>query len=204
MTSPLRPASLKVRALQWLGQREHSPLELRAKLLRAANGRRVSSRSTGHSVGDGARDSAGNIAVEDAPDDDPRASIAAKAQAAAVEVDALLEWLSAHGHLSPQRFVESRIHSRQSRFGNQRIRQELRQHGLAPDAATQQSLRETELARATEVWRRKFGEPAADATGKLRQMRFLAGRGFSSDVVRRVVRSGTLDRAGGDAETDFD
>ena len=193
MTSPLRPASLKVRALQWLGQREHSPLELRAKLLRAANGRRVSSRSTGHNAVDIAVDSAvdrpGNIAVDDATDDDPRASSAAKAQAAAVEVDALLEWLSAHGHLSPQRFVESRIHSRQSRFGNQRIRQELRQHGLAPDAATQQSLSETELARATEVWRRKFGEPAADATGKLRQMRFLAGRGFSSDVVRRVIRS---------------
>ncbi len=31
---PPRPASIKVRALQWLAQREHSPQELRDKLLR--------------------------------------------------------------------------------------------------------------------------------------------------------------------------
>ena len=38
------------------------------------------------------------------------------------------------------------------------------------------------------VWRRKYGTPAADAAGRVRQMRFLVGRGFSSDVVRRVVQ----------------
>ena len=31
--APVRPASLKVRALQWLAQREHSRQELRDKLL---------------------------------------------------------------------------------------------------------------------------------------------------------------------------
>jgi regulatory protein len=48
-------------------------------------------------------------------------------------------------------------------------------------------LRGTELARAREVWRRKFGVPPQEAAERARQMRFLAGRGFSGDVVRRVV-----------------
>ena len=177
MAISLRPASLKVRALQWLAQREHSPQELRTKLLRAAAGRRV--RGGGDSGAEAGAAEAG---------DDPRADKAAAAAAAVVEVDALLDWLNAHGHLSAQRFVDSRIHSRQSRFGNQRIRQELRQHGLQPDAVAQAALRDTELARAGEVWQRKYGVPASDAAGRVRQMRFLAGRGFSAEVVRQVVR----------------
>lgn len=191
MAISLRPASLKVRALQWLAQREHSPQELRTKLLRAANGRRVTA---------GADEAAEAGA---SAEDDPRAAKAVAIAAAVVEVDALLEWLSAHGHLSAQRFVDSRIHSRQSRFGNQRIRQELRQHGLQPDAAAQVMLRGTELARAGEVWQRKYGAPASDAAGRVRQMRFLARRGFSADVVRQVVRGPVHGQAkGDDSDTD--
>ena len=154
----MRPVSLKVRALQWLAQREHSPQELRAKLLRAA-----------------AAPLPGQDGRRDAADVAP-------------EVDALIAWLAARGHLSSQRFVDSRIHARQARFGNRRIEHELRQHGLAPDPAAQQALRESELERAREVWRRKYGSVAGDAAARVRQMRFLVARGFSADVVRRVVR----------------
>jgi regulatory protein len=39
------------------------------------------------------------------------------------------------------------------------------------------------------VWARKFGgEPPPDAAARARQMRFLAGRGFSADVIRRVLQ----------------
>ena len=105
----------------------------------------------------------------------------------AAEVDLLLDQLAAQGHLSDARFVESRLHARTARFGNRRIVLELRQHGLTPDAATQQQLRTTELARAREVWRKKFGQHAADAAGRARQARFLAARGFSAEVVRKIV-----------------
>lgn len=160
---PARPASLKVRALQWLAQREHSRAELRGKLLRLLG------RSTAP-----------------ADDDEP-------APEPASEVDALLDWLTAHGHLSDARFVESRVHARQSRHGNLRIRQQLQQHGVVLDADAQQALARSEFDRAKEVWRRKYGSPAPDAAGRVRQMRFLAGRGFSMDVVRRLVRSGPAD-----------
>jgi regulatory protein len=173
-----RPASLKVRALQWLAQREHSPLELRAKLLRAAAGRPVplaSDPDMGHDLD------------EDAADPDERQA------AIAAEVDGLIAWLAEHRYLSVERFVESRIHARQARFGNQRIQHELQQHGVRLEAPTQQALRESELARARALWDRKFGEPAADPAGRLRQMRFLAGRGFSAATVQRVIK-GSVDR----------
>ena len=105
------------------------------------------------------------------------------------EVDALLDQLTVQGHLSDARFVESRLHARSGRFGNRRIELELRQHGVAIDADTQAQLRASELARARDVWRKKFGAPALDATGRARQARFLAARGFSAEVVHKIVSS---------------
>src|SRR5574337_151270 len=160
MVAP-RPASLKVRALQWLAQREYSPQELRTRLIAVA-----------------ARQPAA-----DASDDYAQAALAR-------EVDALIDWLSARGSLSPQRFVDGRIRTREKRYGNLRIEQELRQHGLVPDADARRALRETEFDRAREVWRRKYGVVATDAAARIRQMRFLVGRGFSPEVVRRIVRGG--------------
>jgi regulatory protein len=175
--APKKPASLKVRALQWLAQREHSRLELRGKLLRLLSAH-AEQRPSG-------------------PDADSTSRGEARTfMDAAAEVDALLDWLSAHGYLSQERFVESRVHARQSRFGNVRIQRELQMHGVPLDASARQSLKESEYERAREVWRKKFGsastegrtEVAAGAADRLRQMRFLAGRGFSPEVIRRVVR----------------
>ena len=164
---------MKVRALQWLAQREHSRAELRDKLLRLLQ---RSSRSDSASDGD-----------DGSADSTP-----------AVDIDALLDWLQQNGHLSDARFTESRVHARQARFGNRRIQQELHQHGVLLDPAARQALQQSELARATEVWRRKFGAPADDAAGRVRQLRFMLGRGFSMDVVRRVVQGGpdTTDSTG--------
>ena len=173
---PPRPASIKIRALQWLSQREHSRVELRDKLLRLL--------------------SRGPARASDAADP-------AQAEPAdpAAEVDALLLWLESHGYLSQQRFVESRVHARQAKFGNLRIQQELQQHGAKLDPEAKQALKDTELQRAREVWGKKYTTPAPDAAGRVKQARFLAGRGFSMDVVRQVVRAGRRG-AGADTETD--
>ena len=55
-------------------------------------------------------------------------------------------------------------------------------------AEAMEELRGTELARAREVWARKFGEPATEPKEKARQIRFLVSRGFAAEVVRRVVQ----------------
>ena len=175
---PPRPASIKIRALQWLSQREHSRVELRNKLLRLL--------------------SRGPARV-------PDAAVLAQAEPvepsdSAIEVDALLLWLESHGYLSQQRFVESRVHARQAKFGNLRIQQELQQHGAKLDPEAKQALKDSELQRAREVWGRKYTTLAPDAAGRVKQARFLAGRGFSMDVVRQVVRVGRRG-AGADSDT---
>jgi len=178
----MRPRlSLKGRALQWLAQREHSRLELRRKLMRQARADALA-RLAGQPVRAG-----------DDPDSthqpEPGASAAGPAAASiADEVDALLDWLQSHRHLSEERFVESRVHARQSRFGNLRIRQELSQHALELTADLSADLMQSEGERARAVRQRKFGDAAASLSDKARQARFLAGRGFSGEVIWQVLR----------------
>ena len=119
-----------------------------------------------------------------------------------------LDELQAKGFISEQRVVESVIHRRQAKLGAARIRQELQAKGLAPEAVAgaMASLKESEFARAREVWQRKFGRAAdersppaergghvAAAAERGRQMRFLLSRGFGAEVVRRVVAGGDDD-----------
>jgi len=56
--------------------------------------------------------------------------------------------------------------------------------------------RDSEFERAREVWQKKFGVPPADAADKARQLRFLQSRGFTSEVIRRVVAEGAGHRPG--------
>jgi regulatory protein len=105
-----------------------------------------------------------------------------------------LDALQAKGFINEQRVVESVLNRRSAKLGTARIRQELQGKGLAPEAVLEAvaQLRATEVERAREVWRRKFGEPPADAAARGKQMRFLASRGFGGDAIRKVV-SGCLD-----------
>lgn len=176
-----QPLSLKAQALALLAQREHSAAELRRKLLR--HRAKISAASAGApGLLDPARGATFSEDASRGDESEPREA------AAASEVEALIDWLRAHRYLSEERFVESRIHARSSRYGNLRIRQELAQHGLALSAESAQRLKDNEHERALEVWRRKFGTPASDASERARQARFLAQRGFSADVISRVLR----------------
>ncbi len=104
-------------------------------------------------------------------------------------LDKALDELQAKNFIDEQRVVDSVVHRRSAKLGVARIQQELQGKGLDPQAVAEavSDLRATELARAREVWRKKFGEPAADAKARASQMRFLASRGFGGDVIRRVV-----------------
>ncbi len=187
--------------MQWLAQREHSREELRGKLLRLLQ-RRPSPAGAGDDERECGGDGLVSRSIGRTPADLPADPPADTPIDPAAEVSALLLWLETHGHLSQERFVESWVHARQSRFGNLRIRQELQQHGVTLDADTQQALQRSEFERARELWRKRYGGKAGDTAARLRQMRFLAGRGFSIDVVRRVLKAGDLpdaDSADGNA-----
>lgn len=105
------------------------------------------------------------------------------------ELDRLLDDLESKKLLSDRRFTEALARNRGERFGAARVRQELRARGVG-DALVREAvhgLDGTELQRAREVWRRKFGAPPPDAAERARQMRFLAQRGFDAEVIRCVV-----------------
>ena len=106
-----------------------------------------------------------------------------------------LDELQAKGFISETRVLESVIHRRAARLGASRIRQELQDKGLDAQLVEQamDELRGSEFDRAKEVWRRKFGELPNNPTAQARQARFLISRGFSAEVVRRVLKAADLD-----------
>lgn len=104
-------------------------------------------------------------------------------------VQRTLDELQAKGYINEARVAESLLHRRAPRLGASRVLQELRAKGLPDtllDAAAAQ-LQATELDRARQVWQRKFGRSPQSPQERVRHMRFLASRGFSGDVVRRVL-----------------
>ena len=107
-----------------------------------------------------------------------------------------LDELQAKGFISEQRVVDSVLHRRAERHGAARIRQELLGKGVDAQAVQQAvaGLQASEPARALAIWQKKFGEVTTDAQGRARQARYLAARGFSVDVIRRVLR-GDIDPA---------
>lgn len=186
------PLSLKAQALALLARREHSRAELRTKLLAHAHKRaaHAAAAATAPASGWGSGwevDPFGESAAcapsgDSAQEPDP--------DALAAEVDEVLDWLQAQRYQSDERFIESRLNSRAPRLGLSRIRQELSRHGVELDSETVRTLRQNEVQRAREVWRKRFGQPPADPRERARQMRFLAARGFSGEVVRQVLGGG--------------
>jgi regulatory protein len=105
-------------------------------------------------------------------------------------IEALLDDLEREGWLSTRRFAESLVHRRAERQGTARIVQELRQHGVDENqiGELKETLRASEYDRALAVWAKRFGdERPTDRAVYARQARFLAARGFSHDVIRRVL-----------------
>lgn len=103
-------------------------------------------------------------------------------------ITVVLEQLQAERLLSNARFVESFVYTRlQQGYGPLRIQHEIRQRGLDPAC-----LAEVEhwhhadwnaLARETRA--RRFGlDEVKDPKARLKQMRFLQGRGFNHDHIR--------------------
>lgn len=106
------------------------------------------------------------------------------------ELAQALDELQARDFINDGRAIESVVHRRAGKLGAARVRQELAAKGLSGEvvAEAMNALRETELSRARDVWRKKFGRPPEDANERARQIRFLIARGFAAEVVKRVVQ----------------
>jgi regulatory protein len=105
-------------------------------------------------------------------------------------LEALLDSLESEGWLSDSRFAESLIHRRASRLGANRIVGELKRHAVGQTLIEEASaqLRETELARAQAIWRKKYGQLPETPAERARQARFLAARGFSGATIGKILK----------------
>ena len=90
---------------------------------------------------------------------------------------------------SEERFAEALVRRRSERYGARKIQDELQRAGVDSDKADEliQGLRETEYQRAKDLWLKKFGVLAQAQKERARQYRFLASKGFSSEVVSKVL-----------------
>jgi regulatory protein len=111
------------------------------------------------------------------------------------QVEQLLDALAARGWLSEARFAESRANTLARKFGSRKIAYDLKSRGVSAEVVEQTVERALaqELENCRAAWQRKFGALPRSAAERGRQMRFLAGRGFSAEAVRRVLKAGDAD-----------
>ncbi|MEY4059765.1 MAG: hypothetical protein RL551_1012 [Pseudomonadota bacterium] len=157
--------SLKARALRLLSMREYSRKGLAAKL----------------------EESAARMLKFQTPTGD--SEVLEPVIPLTTQIEAVLDDFEARGWLSDQRFAEALVRRRSERFGTRKIQDELAQAGVdsAKTIDLLRNLKETEYQRAHDLWFRKFGALAIEQKERARQYRFLASKGFSSDVVSKVV-----------------
>ena len=105
------------------------------------------------------------------------------------ELEDLLEALTAKRQLSDERYAEARSHTLSRKYGAARIVHELKSKGIQGELLERMtaSAREGELERARATWRKKFRSAPATREEKARHIRFLQSRGFSFDVIKRVL-----------------
>jgi regulatory protein len=119
-----------------------------------------------------------------------RAELARKLAPHAESEDALqavLDTLLSKKQLSDERFAEERARVLGRKYGPARIRQDLKARGIADEISARVAALSDEAHKAQAILARKYREPATTREERAKRARFLQGRGFSYDTIRRVL-----------------
>ena len=123
-----------------------------------------------------------------------RAELARKLEQAgfvASDIEPLLDEFETKNWLSDRRFAESYVADHRARSGSIKLAYELRQRGV-PDSIIEAVIsdnRDSELARAREIWRKKFDAAPENAAETARQMRFMQSRGFTMEIAGKTLKN---------------
>jgi regulatory protein len=104
-------------------------------------------------------------------------------------LDQVLDFLLEKKSQSDLRYAEERVRVLSRKYGAARIRHDLRAKGIGDEIVGRVSS-DGELERARAILERKYRGPAASPEERARRARFLQGRGFAAEVIRRLVRPG--------------
>jgi regulatory protein len=102
------------------------------------------------------------------------------------ELDALLDQLVAKKQLCDERYAEERARTLSRKYGPAKIRHDLGSQGIAEDIVERVCAGD-ELERARSILSRKYRDPASTREERARRARFLQSRGFSMDVIARLL-----------------
>jgi regulatory protein len=100
---------------------------------------------------------------------------------------ALLDELASKQQLSEERYAEERARTLARKFGPAKIRQDLRSKGVADEVIDALAF-EDEAGKARALLARKYRGPATSREEQAKRGRFLQARGFSLEVVVRLLR----------------
>jgi regulatory protein len=103
------------------------------------------------------------------------------------ELKGLLSGLKQKNQLSEERYAEERARRLSRKYGAARIRQDLKAKGVSDELISRFSSPENEMQKAKEILGRKYRTPAATREEKAKRMRFLQSRGFSSEIIFKLL-----------------
>ena len=101
-------------------------------------------------------------------------------------LNAVLDILLSRKHLSDERFAEERARSLSRKYGTAKIRQDLKARGV-DQAVIDRISSGDEAERARAILARKYREPAGTREERAKRARFLQGRGFSYEVIKKAL-----------------
>jgi regulatory protein len=99
----------------------------------------------------------------------------------------VLDVLLSRKQLSDERFAEERARSLSRKYGVARIRHDLKSKGVADEIVDRIASPGDEMERARAILARKYRVPATTREERARRARFLQGRGFAYDVIKRAL-----------------
>ncbi len=161
------------------------PVSMRAKALALLSGREYSRAELARKLGTHARKREA-VALGD---ESPGSTIPA-------EIEALLDEFTLKGWLSEERYVEQSVNRLSRRYGTRRVMQNLQSKGIKTESvqASKPYLESVALATAKALLDRKYRAAAVSKEDRSKRVRFLQGRGFDYDVIRKALRdSGSED-----------
>jgi len=102
-------------------------------------------------------------------------------------LNAVVDLLLSKKQLSDERFAEERARSLSRKYGAAKIRQDLKERGVADEIVERVSAVD-DLEKARAILQRKYRETATTREEHAKRARFLQGRGFSYEVISKVLK----------------
>jgi regulatory protein len=99
----------------------------------------------------------------------------------------LVSELKTRNQLSEARFAEERARWLARKYGAAKIRQDLQAKGVPEELIARFASPQDQLQKAREILERKYRSPAATREEKAKRARFLQSRGFSSEIIFKLL-----------------